>query len=40
VCPCHGGRYNAEGVNISGPPPRPLQTYPTKVMHGTLYIAA
>ena len=24
-CPCHGGVYNAEGVNMAGPPRIPLQ---------------
>lgn len=24
-CPCHGGVYNAEGVNVAGPPRIPLQ---------------
>jgi cytochrome b6-f complex iron-sulfur subunit len=23
-CACHNGRYNLQGANISGPPPRPL----------------
>ena len=23
-CACHNGRYNLQGTNISGPPPRPL----------------
>ena len=25
ACPCHGGRYDSEGLNVSGPPPRPLE---------------
>jgi Rieske Fe-S protein len=24
-CPCHDGWYNEDGVNIAGPPPRPLR---------------
>jgi Rieske Fe-S protein len=24
-CPCHQGWYNENGVNIAGPPPRPLR---------------
>ena len=24
LCPCHGGKYDAEGRNIEGPPPRSL----------------
>lgn len=23
-CACHNGAYNTQGVNVSGPPPRPL----------------
>jgi cytochrome b6-f complex iron-sulfur subunit len=26
-CACHNGFYNLEGVNVSGPPPRPLERY-------------
>ena len=26
-CACHGGMYDLNGQNISGPPPRPLQPY-------------
>jgi Rieske Fe-S protein len=29
-CTCHDGVYDLEGRNVSGPPPRPLETY--KVM--------
>ncbi|WP_425806038.1 ubiquinol-cytochrome c reductase iron-sulfur subunit [Desulfitobacterium sp. Sab5] len=24
LCPCHGGKFDAEGKNIDGPPPKPL----------------
>ncbi len=24
LCPCHGGKYDAEGRNVEGPPPLPL----------------
>lgn len=30
-CPCHRGVYDALGKNIGGPPPRPLETLPTRV---------
>ncbi len=30
-CPCHGGRYDAQGNVIAGPPPRPLERYATKI---------
>jgi Rieske Fe-S protein len=26
-CSCHNGRYDTDGKNISGPPPKPLATY-------------
>lgn len=26
-CSCHGGVYDLNGRNVSGPPPRPLETY-------------
>jgi Rieske Fe-S protein len=26
-CNCHNGVYDANGRNVSGPPPRPLETY-------------
>ncbi len=26
-CACHNGRYDLEGRNVSGPPPRPLDPY-------------
>lgn len=30
-CACHNGRYNLNGQNISGPPPRPLEAYAVNV---------
>jgi len=31
-CACHGGVYDSNtGANVSGPPPRPLKRYNTKV---------
>ena len=26
-CACHNGRYDLDGRNVSGPPPRPLERY-------------
>lgn len=26
-CPCHNGKYDLRGRNVSGPPPRPLAQY-------------
>jgi len=39
-CPCHGGVFDADGKHVSGPPPRPLDQYATKVENGTLYMGA
>ncbi|OLV16189.1 ubiquinol-cytochrome c reductase iron-sulfur subunit [Deinococcus marmoris] len=30
-CPCHGGVYNAEGINVAGPPRIPLQRLGVRV---------
>jgi menaquinol-cytochrome c reductase iron-sulfur subunit len=30
-CPCHGGKFDAEGNRIAGPPPRPLDQFEVKV---------
>ena len=37
-CPCHDGLFNIEGQVVSGPPPRPLDQYETKVEDGLLFI--
>ena len=38
LCPCHAGRYTADGAVISGPPPRPLARIPFTVANGTITI--
>jgi menaquinol-cytochrome c reductase iron-sulfur subunit len=38
VCPCHDGHFDMLGNVISGPPPRPLDEFTTKVEDGILYI--
>jgi Rieske Fe-S protein len=30
-CPCHQGRYDADGNPIAGPPPRPLRAVPVAI---------
>jgi len=37
-CPCHDGVFNIDGKVVSGPPPRPLDEYETKVEDGNLFI--
>ncbi len=38
-CPCHGGQYDAHGVNVSGPPPRPLDMFSPYIENGTVCIS-
>lgn len=38
VSPCHDGHFDLYGNVVSGPPPRPLDEFKTKVEGGTLYI--
>jgi cytochrome b6-f complex iron-sulfur subunit len=28
LCPCHGGRFSADGNVLGGPPPKPLENLP------------
>jgi len=37
-CPCHGGQFNIEGDVISGPPPRPMAQYETRVVDGQVQV--
>lgn len=38
VSPCHGGSFGLDGQVKSGPPPRPMVRYETKVENGALFI--
>lgn len=38
VSPCHNGHFDMIGNVISGPPPRPLDEFTTKIEAGDLYI--
>jgi Rieske Fe-S protein len=38
VSPCHDGHFDMIGNVISGPPPRPLDEFTTKIENGNLYI--
>jgi menaquinol-cytochrome c reductase iron-sulfur subunit len=37
-CPCHNGIFDREGNVVSGPPPRPLDRYPSQVQDGEIQI--
>lgn len=37
-CPCHNGVFARDGSVVSGPPPRPLDRFESKVEDGVLYI--
>ncbi len=38
ICPCHGGVFSLDGKVVSGPPPRPLDTYAYEIREGFLYV--
>jgi cytochrome b6-f complex iron-sulfur subunit len=38
-CPCHNGRFDLAGNVISGPPPKPLESYDVEVLGGDVYVA-
>ncbi len=40
MCPCHGGVFYSDGTVASGPPPKPLVTYPVRVNEGIVEILA
>ncbi|MBW1646032.1 MAG: Rieske (2Fe-2S) protein [Deltaproteobacteria bacterium] len=38
-CPCHEGFFDANGKNIAGPPPRPLNEYKVTVKDDNIFVA-
>ena len=38
-CACHNGRYDLNGINISGPPPRPLTPFKVNIVDGEVYVS-
>jgi len=38
-CACHNGHYNLNGVNVSGPPPRPLEAYSVAVKGDQIWVS-
>jgi len=37
-CACHNGKYNLDGRNISGPPPRPLEAFEVQVRGEEIFV--
>lgn len=38
ICPCHGGKYDINGIAVAGPPPGPLTRLPVEIRDGRVYI--
>jgi cytochrome b6-f complex iron-sulfur subunit len=37
-CACHNGKYDMQGRNIAGPPPRPLDKYLIKIKNNEVFV--
>ena len=37
-CACHNGKYDLNGRNISGPPPRPLEAFEVQVQGDAIFV--
>jgi len=38
ISPCHDGHFDKMGNVVSGPPPRPLDEYVTRIENGNLFV--
>jgi len=38
-CPCHNGRFDLAGNVVSGPPPRPLESFAVEVSGNEIYVS-
>ena len=38
-CACHNGHYNLNGINIQGPPPRPLTQFKVNIKEDKIFVS-
>jgi len=38
-CACHNGHYDLRGINIAGPPPRPLDEYKVNIVNDEIIVS-
>ncbi len=38
-CACHNGKYNTNGINVSGPPPRPLDPFQVVIKGDEIFVS-
>ncbi len=38
-CSCHNGKFDLDGNNISGPPPRPLEKFIVNEVEGDIFVS-
>ena len=38
-CACHNGRYDLNGRNVAGPPPRPLERFAVNIVKGEIFVS-
>lgn len=39
VCACHNGIYDMNGLNVSGPPPHPLQEFDVQIIRDEIIVS-
>ncbi len=38
-CPCHNGFFDLNGINVAGPPPKPLTAYVVNVQDNDIFVS-
>ncbi len=38
-CACHGGQFDLNGINVAGPPPRPVEQYAVNLSGGDIVVS-